>query len=85
MSKSSKHSAFPANVRVLIAMVASPFLFAYFYMGYLLYVGEAQKISVAVLSFAAVGALAYFVAFTGRLPFRKPSAPTKPEDSNEAQ
>ena len=85
MSESSKPSTFPANVRVLIAMVASPFLFAYFYIGYLLYIGEAAQISVAVVAFAAVGGLAYFVAFTGRLPFRKPSNSTKSNHSDESR
>lgn len=67
----TKSPVLPANIRVLIGMVASPFLFAFFYIGYCLYIGEPGQISYAVVLFAAVGSAIYYVVFTGRMPFRR--------------
>jgi hypothetical protein len=58
----------PANVRVMIALVASPTLMVMAYVIYLLFWGNWTEIGFAGPVFSALGIFAYFVVISGRLP-----------------
>ena len=58
----------PANVRVMIALVASPTLLVVGMLFYTLFVKGWQSISISMLVFSLLAALAYYVVITGRPP-----------------
>ena len=57
----------PANVRVLIALVAIPAYFSIFAAVFQLYLGE-WEVSFSGLLYPALGVLAIYVALIGKLP-----------------
>lgn len=65
----------PANVRVMIALVASPTLLVVGMLLYTLFIDGWQKISISMIVFSLLCALAYYVVITGhppRLRIKKP-------------
>lgn len=56
------------NIRVMIAIVASPTLMVIGYMGYIIVTAQWQELSVTGAIFTALGLFAYFIVFTGHLP-----------------
>ncbi len=57
-----------ANIRVMIAIVASPTLMVIGYMGYVIFTGQWQELSVTGAIFTALGLFAYSIVITGQLP-----------------
>lgn len=73
--KNSSRPPLPANVRVMIALTASPTLLVVGMLLYTLFVDGWQKISVSMIIFSLLCALAYYVVITGhppRLRLKKP-------------
>ncbi|MFT6372746.1 MAG: hypothetical protein ACJAZT_001500 [Gammaproteobacteria bacterium] len=64
----AKHKKIPANVRVMIALVASPTFMVIAYSIYLLFSGKWIEVGFSGLIFSALGVFAYFIVFSGRLP-----------------
>ncbi|MFA3790887.1 hypothetical protein AB6T38_07200 [Aliiglaciecola sp. SL4] len=58
----------PANVRVMIALVASPTLLVIAFSIYCLWIGNWQEPGVSGVIFSALGIFAYYVVIVGRLP-----------------
>ncbi|MFT5839858.1 MAG: hypothetical protein ACI9UT_002369 [Flavobacteriales bacterium] len=58
----------PANVRVMIALTASPTLIVVGMLLYTLFVDGWEKVSISMIVFSLLCALAYYVVFTGRTP-----------------
>lgn len=65
----NKKAVLPANVRVMIALVASPTLLVMGMLFYTLLVQGWQYVSISMLIFSGIGVLCYYLVFTGR-PFR---------------
>lgn len=74
--KNSESKPLPANVRVMIALVASPTLLVVGMLFYTLFIDGWQEISVSMIIFSLLCALAYYVVITGR----PPHLPTKKRD-----
>jgi hypothetical protein len=64
----AEHKKIPANVRVMIALVASPTLMIIAYSVYLLFSGSWIEVGFSGLIFSTLGIFAYFIVFSGRLP-----------------
>jgi hypothetical protein len=58
----------PANVRVMIALVASPTLLVVGMLLYTLFVDGWQKISISMIIFSLLCVLAYYTVITGHPP-----------------
>ncbi|MDO6694302.1 hypothetical protein Q4574_13490 [Aliiglaciecola sp. 3_MG-2023] len=58
----------PANVRVMIALVASPTLMVIAFSIYCILIGNWQEPGVSGIIFSALGIFAYYVVLVGRLP-----------------
>lgn len=58
----------PANVRVMIALTASPTLLVVGMLFYTLFVDGWQKVSVSMIIFSLLCILAYYVVITGHPP-----------------
>jgi hypothetical protein len=58
----------PANVRVMIGLVASPTLMIIAYSLYLLFMGQWIEVGFSGLIFSTLGVFAYFIVFSGRFP-----------------
>lgn len=58
----------PANVRVMIALVASPTLLVVGMLLYTLFAKGWQNISISMIVFTLLAMLAYYVVITGRPP-----------------
>ena len=58
----------PANVRVMIALTASPTLLVVGMLLYTLFVDGWQKVSISMIIFSLLCILAYYVVITGHLP-----------------
>lgn len=74
-SEPSVSKPLPANVRVMIALVASPTLLVVGMLLYTLFIDGWQKVSISMLIFSLLCALAYFTVITGhppRLRLKKP-------------
>lgn len=65
-----QHSAkpIPANVRVMVALVASPTLLIIAFSVYSLVFGDWKAPGVSGVIFSALGFFAYYVVIVGRLP-----------------
>ena len=61
-------SKLPANVRVMIALTASPTLLVVGMLFYTLFVDGWQKVSISMMVFSLLCALAYYVVITGHPP-----------------
>ena len=61
-------SKLPINVRVMIAIVASPTLMVLFYMGVIIYRRAWQEISISGVIFSVLCIFAYYLVFIGKLP-----------------
>ncbi|MDN4502491.1 hypothetical protein QX776_08760 [Alteromonadaceae bacterium BrNp21-10] len=57
----------PANVRVMIAIVASPTLAVLAFLFYSMFLGQWGDITYATGIFSALAFYAYYAVFTGRL------------------
>jgi hypothetical protein len=66
--KISTPKPLPANVRVMIALTASPTLIVVGMLLYTLFVDGWEKVSISMIVFSLLCALAYYVVFTGRTP-----------------
>ena len=66
--QSSTPKPLPANVRVMIALTASPTLLVVGMLLYTLFVDGWQKISVSMIIFSLLCILAYYVVITGHPP-----------------
>ena len=64
----SSRSTLPANVRVMIALTASPTILVVGMLFYTLFVDGWQKISISMIIFSLLCTLAYYVVITGHLP-----------------
>ena len=60
--------ALPANVRVMIALVASPTLLVVGMLFYTLFVEGWQNISISMIVFSLLAVIAYYVVITGHPP-----------------
>lgn len=58
----------PANVRVMIALTASPTLLVVGMLFYTLFVDGWQKVSISMMIFSLLCVLAYYVVITGHPP-----------------
>ncbi|MGJ8682605.1 hypothetical protein [Paraglaciecola sp.] len=58
----------PANVRVLIALVASPTLLVIGMLLYTLLFVSWKNVTISMLIFSTLGFICYYMVFTGRLP-----------------
>jgi len=58
----------PANVRVMLALCASPTLMVIGFLFYNLFTAQWQEIGISTLIFSALGLFAYTLVFTGKLP-----------------
>ncbi|MEP1445626.1 MAG: hypothetical protein ABJK37_05885 [Paraglaciecola sp.] len=58
----------PANVRVMIALTASPTLLVVGMLLYTLFVDGWQKVSISMIIFSLLCAVAYYVVITGHPP-----------------
>lgn len=70
----SSRPRLPANVRVMIALTASPTLLVVGMLLYTLFIDGWQKVSVSMIIFSLLCVLAYYVVITGhppRLRFKK--------------
>lgn len=61
----------PANVRVMIALCASPTLMVLAFLFYNLVTAQWSEIGVSTIIFSVLGIFAYSIVILGRLPFRK--------------
>lgn len=66
--QNSSRPTLPANVRVMIALTASPTLLVVGMLFYTLFVDGWQKISISMIIFSLLCAVAYYVVITGRPP-----------------
>jgi hypothetical protein len=66
--KNSESKPLPANVRVMIALVASPTLLVVGMLFYTLFIDGWQKVSVSMIIFSLLCTLAYYVVITGHPP-----------------
>lgn len=64
----SETSKIPANVRVMIAIVASPTLMVIGFVLFSLFAGNWQDLGFSGLIFSLLGILAYYMVFTGKVP-----------------
>ncbi|WP_299078469.1 hypothetical protein [uncultured Paraglaciecola sp.] len=64
----SKTKTLPPNVRIMIALVASPTLLVVGMLFYTLFIDGWQKVSVSMIVFSLLCVLAYYVVITGRPP-----------------
>lgn len=64
----SSRPPLPANVRVMIALTASPTILVVGMLFYTLFVDGWQKISISMIIFSLLCTLAYYVVITGHLP-----------------
>ncbi|WP_339726074.1 hypothetical protein [uncultured Paraglaciecola sp.] len=64
----SPRSPLPANVRVMIALTASPTLLVVGMLLYTIFVDGWQKVTVSMIIFSLLCILAYYVVITGRPP-----------------
>jgi hypothetical protein len=72
--QNSPLTTLPANVRVMIALVASPTLMVVGMLFYTLFVDGWQYISISMIIFSLLCVLSYYVVITGhppRLRFKK--------------
>ena len=58
----------PANVRVMIALVASPTLMVIGMLFYTLFITGWQFVSISMIIFCLLGFFAYYVVIAGKLP-----------------
>ncbi|MCF2949964.1 hypothetical protein L0668_17725 [Paraglaciecola aquimarina] len=64
----SHKQTIPANVRVLIALVASPTLMVIGMLIYtILFIGW-KNVSISMIIFSTLGLICYYIVFTGKLP-----------------
>ena len=68
MTEQSSVSKIPANVRVMIALVASPTLMVVGMLLYTLFVDGWQFISISMIIFSLLCGLAYYVVISGHPP-----------------
>lgn len=61
----------PVQVRVMIALCASPTLMVIAFLLYNLVTAQWAEIGVSTLIFSALGGIAYYIVILGKLPFRK--------------
>ena len=66
--QNSSHRPLPANVRVMIALTASPTILVVGMLFYTLFVDGWQKISISMIIFSLLCTLAYYVVITGHVP-----------------
>jgi hypothetical protein len=66
--QNSSRPPLPANVRVMIALTASPTLLVVGMLLYTLFVDGWQKVSISMIIFSLLCALAYYVVITGQPP-----------------
>tara|TARA_R110000868_G_scaffold148293_5_gene370041 strand:- start:3302 stop:3535 length:234 start_codon:yes stop_codon:yes gene_type:complete len=71
----SNQAAIPANVRVMIALVASPTLMVIGMLFYTLIVTGWQYITFSMILFSLLGVFAYYVVITGKLPSLRTKRP----------
>ena len=72
--KNQEKNTLPPNVRVMIALVASPTLLVVGMLFYTIFVDGWQRVSISMLVFSLLCVLSYYVVITGRpprIPFRK--------------
>lgn len=72
--QNAPRSTLPANVRVMIALTASPTLLVVGMLLYTLFYDGWRSISVSMIIFSMLCILAYYVVISGhppRLPFKK--------------
>ena len=68
LNKSDTNKApIPANVRVMIALVASPTLMVIGMLFYTLFVTGWRSISISMIIFSLLGVFAYYVVIAGKL------------------
>ncbi|MDP5032275.1 MAG: hypothetical protein NWQ54_17955 [Paraglaciecola sp.] len=67
-STQTNKAPIPANVRVMIALVATPTLLVIGMLFYTLFVSGWQAITISMIIFSLLGLFAYYVVITGRLP-----------------
>ena len=61
----------PANVRVMMIIVGFPFLAVLALVLYKLFMGEVREIGYGAVVLSIVGIFMYYIAISGRLPFKK--------------
>lgn len=61
----------PAQVRVMIALCASPTLMVIAFLFYNLLTAQWTEIGVSTLIFSALGGFAYYIVLLGKIPFSK--------------
>ncbi|MCC2605163.1 hypothetical protein [Planctobacterium marinum] len=59
----------PPNVRVMIALCASPTLMVIAFLFYNLYTAQWREIGISTVIFSLLGGFAYYVVIMGKLPF----------------
>ncbi|MFT2090510.1 hypothetical protein [Paraglaciecola sp. 2405UD69-4] len=70
--KPAKQTSLPANIRVMIALVASPTLLVVGMLIYTIWTEGWKEVSISMIVFTILSAFAYFIVITGNLPsFRK--------------
>ena len=61
----------PPQVRVMIALCASPTLIVIAFLLYNLATQQWKEIGVSTIVFSLVGLFAYYLVFTGKIPFKR--------------
>ena len=69
--KSKTELKVPAQVRVMIALCASPTLMVIAFLIYNLATAQWTEIGVSTLIFSALGGFAYYIVIMGKIPFKK--------------
>jgi disulfide bond formation protein DsbB len=79
LNKSETNKApIPANVRVMIALVAGPTLMVIGMLFYTLFVTGWRFVSISMIIFSLLGFFAYYVVIAGKLPsFRRKTSDTE--------
>ncbi len=77
MSANDTKVRVPAQIRVMIAIVASPTLMVMWFLLYNIFTRNWQDIAVSTAVFTAIGCYAYYIVITGKLPFTKSKAATE--------
>lgn len=63
-------SKIPPQVRVMIALCASPTLMVIAFFVYNMALQQWQEIGISTVIFTLIGLFAYYIVLTGRIPFR---------------
>ncbi|WP_340680777.1 hypothetical protein [Paraglaciecola sp.] len=78
-TENTNRSPIPANVRVMIALVASPTLMVIGMLFYTLFITGWQYITFSMILFSLLGIFAYYVVIAGKLPSLR-AKPKKPQN-----